>query len=70
MPKRLANARTFTAVPVEFSGKWVVWNSDHSHIVAHAETLQRLWQVVREANIDDPVFEKVPSADVRFVGSR
>jgi hypothetical protein len=70
MPTRPADTRFAKAVPVEFAGKWVAWNAEHARIVAHAESLQQLWRVVREENIQDPVFEKVPRADVRFVGMR
>lgn len=70
MPTRPTDARDQKAVPVEFSGKWVVWNAEHTHIVAHAETLQELWQLASEKQIEDPVFEKVPHADVSFVGMR
>lgn len=70
MPTRPIDARTIPAIPVEFSGKWIAWNSDHSRIVAQADDLQTLWQFVRESNIEDPVFERVPLADVRFVGMR
>jgi hypothetical protein len=70
MPTRLAISRMSKAVPVEFAGQWVAWNSDHSRIVAHADTLPRLWQVVQNEGIENPVFEKVPRADVRFVGMR
>ena len=70
MPTRIADARLQKAVPVEFAGKWVAWNAEHTRIIAHAETLQQLWQAVREEEIDDPVFEKVPRADVRFAGMR
>jgi hypothetical protein len=70
MPTRLDDTRMSRAVPVEFAGKWVAWKSDHSRILAHADTLQQLWQIVREEHIQDPVFEKVPRADLRFVGMR
>lgn len=68
MPTRIADPRQLKAVPVEFAGKWVAWNAEHTRVVAHAETLQQLWQLVRDKQINDPVFEKVPRADVRFVG--
>lgn len=68
MPTRIAKAPSPNAVPVEFAGKWVAWNAEHKRIVAHAESLQQLWQLVRDERIDNPVFEKVPKADVRFVG--
>jgi len=70
MPTRIADHRLLKAVPVQFAGKWVAWNAEHTRIIAHAETLQQLWQAVRDEQIDDPVFEKVPRADVRFVGTR
>jgi hypothetical protein len=70
MPRRIADLSCPTAVPVELAGKWVAWNADHTRVVAHAETLQQLWQVVREMQVVDPVLEKVPRADVRFVGVR
>ena len=70
MPTRIADPGRPKAVPVELAGKWVAWNAEHTRVVAHAETLQALWQAVRKEKIDDPVFEKVPRADVRFVGMR
>jgi hypothetical protein len=68
MPTRESNMPTCKPVPVEFSGQWIAWNADHSEIVAHADSLTLLWQRVREKSVDDPVFEKVPLADVRFAG--
>jgi hypothetical protein len=38
--------------------------------MAYAESLPTLRQVVREQRLDDPIFEKVPRADVRFIGLR
>lgn len=70
MPTRMHNDRTISSVPLEFSGKWVAWNSDHTRIVASADSLSALWQIVRGEQIEDPVIEKVPRADVRFVGAR
>ena len=69
MPNRTPQVRPPQAVPAEFAGRWIVWNADHSRIVAHADTLQRLWQLARDQRIDDPVFERVPRTDVRFVGT-
>lgn len=57
-------------VPREYAGKWVAWSSDHSRIVAHSQSIAELWKIVREQHLEDPVFEKVPRADVRFVGAR
>jgi hypothetical protein len=66
MPTRKIETRLRTAVPLEFTGKWVAWSSDHSHIVADADSLQKLWQTIREKKIDDPVIEKVPRATSLF----
>ena len=70
MPTRIADPGRPLAIPIKMGGQWVAWNAEHTRIVAHAETLQELWQAVREMQIDDPVFEKVPRAEVRFVGAR
>ena len=70
MPTKPIDSQSTTSVPVEYAGKWVAWNSDHSRIVAHSDSVQHLWQVVQADRIPDPIFEKVPRADVRFVGMR
>jgi len=70
MPTRIVDPDRPSAVPVELGGKWVAWNAEHTRIVAQAETLQQLWESTQEKQIIDPVFEKVPRADVRFVGMR
>lgn len=66
--KPTSNARHH--VPIEYAGKWVAWNADHSQIVAYSDSMQSLWQLVRVQNIANPVFEKVLRADVKFVGRR
>lgn len=68
MPTRSVSTQSSKTVPIEFSGKWVAWNSDHSRIVAHAKSLQELWELVREQDIEDPVFEKVPRAELSLRG--
>ena len=70
MPTRPRDTQSVGAVAAEYSGKWVAWNSDHSRIVACGDSITTLWQVVRDQCINDPVFEKVPRSDVRFVGMR
>lgn len=70
MPTKVANPGMQKPVPVELAGKWVAWSSDHSHVVAYSETLPALWKLVEHLHIEDPVFEKVPQADVCFVGIR
>ncbi len=39
-------------------------------IVAAADTLPELCEEVERRRIDDPIFERVPPADARFIGSR
>lgn len=53
-------------IPLEYYGKWIAWSADHTKIVAHDESLPALWQMVREAGVEDPVFEKVPRLDAIF----
>ena len=68
MPTKPIDSQSATSVPVEYAGKWVAWNSDHARIVAHSDSMQTLWHLVRSERIPDPIFEKIPRADVRFVG--
>jgi len=70
MPTKPINATPTGPVPIEYAGKWVAWNSGHSRIVAHSDSLEELWQAVHDQGISDPVFEKVPRVDIRFVGAR
>ena len=70
MPTKPVDPQATKPVPAEYSGKWVAWNSDHSWIVAHSDSVQELWRVVHDRGIPNPVFEKVPRSDVRFVGMR
>ncbi len=62
MPTKPFDPKSTTAVPIEYSGKWVAWNADHSQIVAHSSSMQVLWQVVRDQKIVSPIFEKIPRA--------
>jgi hypothetical protein len=57
-------------VPLDLCGKWIAWNAEHTEIVASENSIEQLWQVVHDLKIHDPVFEKVPRADIRFVGMR
>ena len=70
MPTKPTELRSTGAVPIEYAGKWVAWSSDHAQIVAGADSLPSLWQVVLDQDIADPIFEKVPRSEVRFVGKR
>ncbi|MDA0835212.1 MAG: DUF5678 domain-containing protein [Planctomycetota bacterium] len=68
MPTKPYDPDKTNALPVEYTGKWIAWNSDHTRVVAHADELQELWQMVQHRDIHDPIFEKVPRTDVLFVG--
>lgn len=68
MPTRKANPQVSTPLAWEYSGKWVVWSADHSEILLSGESIQELWRLVTDRGIVDPIFEKVPRFDVRFVG--
>jgi hypothetical protein len=70
MPTKALDSKSRFPVPVEYAGRWIAWNSDHSQILADSDSIQTLWRTVRARGIPDPIFEKVPRSDVRFVGGR
>jgi len=55
-------------VPKKYAGKWVAWNHEHTHIIASARTFAAARSAARTKGESDPLLDKVPSADVRFVG--
>jgi hypothetical protein len=64
--KRVSKSK-IPPVPFEYSGKWIAWSADHMRIVAHDDSFPELWKRVREAGVEDPIFEKVPRLDCLFV---
>lgn len=50
--------------PIEVCGKWVAWSG--RHVVASGETLAEVKEKVELANIEDPSYELIPPANVRF----
>lgn len=70
MPTKPLDSRVLKPTPIEYAGKWVAWSSDHSKILAHSESIHELWQIAIANRLADPIFEKVPRFDVRFVGAR
>ena len=58
----------FPIVPLEFAGKWIAWNHEGTRIVASARTFQEAKDAAAAAGESDPILEKTPKADVRFVG--
>jgi hypothetical protein len=55
-------------VPIEYAGKWIAWSKDGTRIVASGRTVQEVVDAAAAAGEADPIFNKVPKADVRFVG--
>jgi hypothetical protein len=55
-------------VPIEYAGQWIAWNPQGTQIVASGRTIQDAAQAAASAGEMQPVFAKVPKADVRFAG--
>lgn len=70
MSMKAVAEQTAAPIPVEYAGKWIAWSADHLQIVARGESLEELWRIVQDRRVADPIFEKVPRHDVRFVGMR
>jgi hypothetical protein len=66
----LSPPQTPPVVPVEYAGRWIAWSRDGTRIVASGTTLDEAVQAAANAGEQEPVFAKVPKADVRFVGGR
>src|SRR5262245_3945873 len=63
MPTKAIEQTSGFAVPIEYAGKWIAWSADHKHILASGTDLPTLWEIVRQRQIVDPIFEKVPRAE-------
>jgi hypothetical protein len=68
MPTKPFDKSKIPRIPLEYYGKWIAWSADRTQIVAHDKSFPALWQAVREAGVEDPIFEKVPRSDVLFIG--
>lgn len=58
-----------TALPTvakHYAGKWVVWNRQHSKIIASGSTLAEARQAATKISEEHPVFAKMPPG--LFVG--
>ena len=55
-------------VPKKYAGKWIAWNHNHTRIIASARTFGEARSAAQTKGETDPLLDKVPSADVRFVG--
>jgi hypothetical protein len=57
-------------VPIEYAGKWIAWDHAMARIVACGESLAEVMSAATKAGEPDPVFDKVPPANVRLIGAR
>jgi hypothetical protein len=60
MPTKPLVQQSANSVALEYAGQWVAWNSDHSQVLAHSNSIKDLWRIVRDGQVKDPIFEKVP----------
>lgn len=55
-------------VPKKYAGQWIAWDHDHKKIIASGRTFAEVRAAAIASGDPDPIMDKVPSADVRFVG--
>ena len=55
-------------VPIEFAGKWIVWNENHTQIVASGNSFREAHEKVQKIGKKKVWFDKVPSKDEFFGG--
>jgi hypothetical protein len=58
----------FPIVPLKYAGLWIAWNHESTRIIASARTFQEAKDAAVAAGENDPILEKAPKANVRFVG--
>lgn len=56
------------AVPRKYAGQWIAWDHDHTRIIASGTTYAEARDAAVAAGESDPLLDKIPRADVRFVG--
>ena len=56
-------------VPKDFGGQWVAWNSDATVIIANGPDLKTVMRDAEQTGEAEPSFEKIPSPDVRLIGT-
>lgn len=55
-------------IPPEFAGKWIAWNEQRQRIVASGKSYSEAREAAELAGEHNPLLQKVPPRDVRFVG--
>ena len=70
MPNSLKRkTKTLPAAPIEYAGQWVAWNKQQTKIVAHGFKVAEVHQAALAAGHPMAIFQKVPEADVYFIGA-
>ena len=72
MPKsttRKAKTDPLPAAPIEYAGQWVAWNKQQTKIVAHGFKVAEVHEAALAAGHPKAIFQKVPEADVDFIGA-
>ena len=54
-------------VPLEYAGLWIAWNHERTRIIASGRTVEEVVKAAAAAGEKDPMFDKAPKANVRFV---
>ena len=60
---------TLPAAPIEYAGQWVAWNKQQTKIVAHGFKVAEVHEAALAAGHPKAIFQKVPEADVYFIGA-
>ena len=55
--------------PYEYSGEWVAWTKDRSTIIAHGKQVSEVREAAVAAGHPDCVLQKVPEANIIFIGA-
>ena len=53
----------------KYSGKWIAWNEDHSKVIASAETLKEVEDMVSKQGDNKVWLDKVPSSQEFYSGA-
>ena len=54
--------------PEQYAGQWVAWDKDQKNIIASGSDVSKVRAEALAAGENDPLLEKVPPLDTRFVG--
>jgi hypothetical protein len=60
--------KTPPIVPIEYAGKWIVWDFDETRIIASGRSYEEAKKAAEATGEKRPILEKTPDAKVRFIG--